>query len=159
MHRGGRRVAGRTLAEGVRFPYTARVASAHAELLLLDGRFLSLLLARQDKGRAIGELTALLQSDARRMEQLAQATEDRWLTELVTAKILVAPTTPTPPSKPSLARTPGASSPRIVSRPATGQRQPPHVLPGPEGPPRVPPPPDNNRAISGSAMPLLVQRA
>ena len=131
-----------TLAEGVRFPYTARVASAHAELLLLDGRFLSLLLARQDNGRAIGELTALLQSDARRMEQLAQATEDRWLTELVTAKILVAPTTPTPPSKPSLARTPGASSPRIVSRPATGQRQPPHVLPGPEGPPRVPPPPD-----------------
>jgi CRP-like cAMP-binding protein len=135
-----------TLAEGVRFPYTARVASAHAELLLLDGRFLSLVLARQDNGRAIGELTALLQSDARRMEQLAQATEDRWLTELVTAKIIiapaVAPATPTPPSKPSQARTPGASSPRLVSRPATGQRQPPHVLPGPEGPPRVPPPPD-----------------
>ncbi|KOO35934.1 hypothetical protein Ctob_008416 [Chrysochromulina tobinii] len=80
-----------TLAEGVRFPYTARVASAHAELLLLDGRFLSLVLARQDNGRAIGELTALLQSDARRMEQLAQATEDRWLTELVTAKIIIAP--------------------------------------------------------------------
>ncbi len=137
-----------SLGDGVRFPYTARVASAHSQLLLLDCRMVGLLLSRQDNGRALGELTTLLQSDARRMEQLATATEERWLTDLVTAKLVVAPATPVPPSKPLAAQAAGSSaSPRVASRPASGQRRPPQLLPGPASLPRSPPPPDP--AVSG----------
>ena len=134
-----------SLAEAVRYPFAARVATAHVQLLTLDCRFVSLLLSRQEGGsRAVGELTSQMGQMAQHMAQLAADTDMRWRTELVTADLRIAPTLPSPPAAKYQHSLTGTRA--VVTRPAIGQRRPPHVMPAPPPPPKTPPPPD--RAVS-----------
>ena len=73
---------GSGLADGCVFPTASRVSSAHAQLLLIDCRFIAMVLSRQDSGRGLNDLSRFLYTEYERIADLRDAQRSRWKDEL-----------------------------------------------------------------------------
>ena len=132
------------LADGVVFPLAACVASAHCEVMQLDSRFLSVLLAKQDaNGRGLDTLHTALANEAMRMAELRHEQSRRWKDELTSPRFRQAhppppPNAPPPPARPDTSQVTMAHHPKGLG-PIEGVGLPP---PPPPEPLHRKPPPD-----------------
>ena len=71
------------LNDGCVYPMTSRVASSHCQVLLIDCRFICLVLSKQDtNGRGLDALSAALHTDAQRLADVRETQQRRWREEL-----------------------------------------------------------------------------
>lgn len=69
---------GAGLQDGCTFATSSRVSSAHAQVLLLECRFIWMVLSKQDAGRGLAELVGHLNDDAARSVKQRTVQRERW---------------------------------------------------------------------------------